>query len=75
MFENQSIRFNFVIIDFEKFDENIKSYNSYFIFESINNIEQFTSINSTSFIETSLSMSSFNYFINYNVIDLILILI
>ena len=70
MFENQSIQINFVTYDFEEFDENVRSYESYSIFEFTNNIEQSTSFNSWFSIVVVSIASEFNHFINYEIIDL-----
>ena len=66
-------QFNYVAIDFEKFDNNIKSYDSYFIFELINNFEQSTLFNTILLAIEQISLLFFNYSIEYKVIDLALV--
>ena len=70
MFENRSIQINFVIVEYDDFDDNVRSYDNYQIFEITNNTKQFSSIVTTfQFINTLVS-TKFNNFICYEIIEL-----
>ena len=69
IFENATIQMNFAIANYDEFDDNVRSYDSYSIFEFTNSTEQFTFFSTTSISNISFVASNSNHFIEYEIID------
>ena len=67
---DQSIQMNFTTIDFENFDDNVRSYDNYFIFDfSITSFEKITSFTSIVLMNDAL-INSTNHSIHVEIVDL-----
>ena len=67
---NQLVQVNFATIDFENFDDDVRFYDNYFIFDfSITSFEKITSFTLIVLMSDALNNST-NHFIHVEIIDL-----
>ena len=67
---DQSIQMNFATIDFENFDDNVRFYDNYFIFDfSITSFEKITFFTSIVLMNDAL-INSTNHSIHVEIVDL-----